>query len=243
MNKKGLIGVSIALLIWFIIVYFKIIDPFFLPGPIEVFSTLIGLLLGGTLNQDIIMTMFRLLSSFTLAALIGVPIGLILGAYTKLYDSTEIILDFIRSTPASAVFPLFLLIFGVDDKSKIAVAVFCISAIIIFNTAYGIRNSKKSRIEAAKLMGATNFQIFKEILFWEALPQTIVGLRTSISWALILIVLTEMFIGTEFGIGRRIIDYQYTYSIASLYATIILSGITGYLLNQIFAQIETKSRE
>jgi NitT/TauT family transport system permease protein len=49
-----------------------------------------------------------------------------------------------------------------------------------------------------------------------------------------------MFIGTQFGIGRRIIDYQYTYTIVSLYATIILAGVLGYLLNQVFAQMETK---
>ncbi len=241
MNKKlALLGVTLAIFLWFLITQFQIIDKFFLPGPIEVFFELGRLLTTGQLTTDVVMTLIRVTLSFILAAIIGIPIGLILGVFVKAYDFSEILLDFARSTPASAVFPLFLLLFGVDDKSKIAVSVFCISSIIIFNTAQGVRNSKKSRIEAAKLMGATKFQIFKEILFWESLPQTIIGLRTSISFTLILIILTEMFIGTEFGIGRKIIDFQYTYSISSLYATIILIGILGYLLNQAFAILEKK---
>ncbi len=241
MNKqRGLLGVAALIGLWLAVTYFKIIDPFFLPGPVEVFSTLAHLLLSGTLNPDITMTLFRVVASFILSAVIGIPLGLFLGANQKAYDSAEIIIDLFRSTPASAVFPLFLLLFGVDDSSKIAVSVFCISSIITFNTAYGIRNSKKARVEAAKLMGATKSQIFTQILFWEALPQTLVGLRTSISLSLILIILTEMFIGTQFGLGRRIIDYQYTYSIASLYATIILTGVLGYLLNQLFVTFEKK---
>lgn len=240
MNKNGLIGVGLVIVLWSIISFFQVIDSFFLPNPLEVFTTLFMLLSTGALNSDIIMTLFRIITSFGIATIFGIPIGLILGSSKKAYDSVEVLLDFVRSTPASAVFPLFLLVFGVNDESKIAVAVFCIIVVIIFNTAYGVRNSKKARVEAAKLMGATKKQIFTQILFWESLPQTLVGLRTSISLSLILIILTEMFIGTEFGIGRRIIDYQYTYSVAQLYATIILAGTIGYLLNQIFAQIETK---
>jgi NitT/TauT family transport system permease protein len=240
MKKGGLIGVLTVIFIWFIITYAKIIDPFFLPGPIEVIFNLAQLILSGTLNQDIIMTLYRITLAFSISALIGIPLGLIIGFSQKMHELTEILIDFVRSTPASAVFPLFLLVFGVDDKSKIAVAVFCISAIIIFNTAQGVRNSKKSRIDAARLMGATDFVIFKDILIYESLPQILAGLRISISLVLILIILTEMFIGTQFGIGRRIIDYQYTYTIVSLYATISLAGVLGYLLNQVFAQMETK---
>jgi NitT/TauT family transport system permease protein len=240
MNKFTLIGIFSIFLIWTVVTQFNIIDSFFLPHPEEVILKLLTLLQNGELNTDITLTSIRVIFSFCLAGLLGIPIGLFIGSNEKIYNSTEIIIDFIRSTPAPAIFPLFLLIFGVDDKSKIALAVFCISAIIMFNTAQGVRNSKKPRIEAVKLMGASKMQIFKEITFWEALPQTIVGLRTSISLSLTLIILTEMFIGTQYGLGRRIIDYQYTYSITSLYATILLTGILGYLLNQIFASLEKK---
>jgi NitT/TauT family transport system permease protein len=240
MKKNNFIGIAIFFLLWFLISQFQIIDKFFLPDPINVIQEALRLLISGEINLDIYFTLSRIFISFILAAVIGISLGLIIGAYPKLYYSTESLIDFFRSLPASAMFPLFLLVFGVDDKSKIAVAVFCIGIIILFTTAQAIMNSKKSRIEAARLMGATKKQIFQEILFWEALPQIITGLRTSISLCLILIILTEMIIGTQYGLGRRIIDFQYNYSISSLYAAILLTGLLGYILNQIFVQIEKK---
>jgi NitT/TauT family transport system permease protein len=238
LNK--LIGVIILLLLWFVLSAFHIVDAFFLPGPQTVLMELLRLLITGTLNADIIATLARVASAFAIAITIGIPTGLILGASVKAYEGSEFVIDFFRSIPATAIFPLFLLIFGIEDSSKIAVAAFGALLLIIFNTAHGVMNSKKARIEAAKLMGASKFQIFKEIMLWESLPQTFIGLRTSLSLTLIVIIVTEMFIGTQFGLGRRIIDFQYTYSIAALYATIILTGIIGYLLNQMFALLEKK---
>ena len=135
---------------------------------------------------------------------------------------------------------LFLLIFGIGDNSKIAVAAFASTLIIIFNTAYGVMNSKKSRELAVRLMGATRLQRFRLISFWESLPQTFIGLRTALSLTLIIIIVTEMFIGTYSGLGRRIIDFQYVYNIKGIYAVILLTGIIGYLVNAIFIFLEKK---
>ena len=112
--------------------------------------------------------------------------------------------------------------------------------IIIFNTAHGVMNVKNSRVLAAKIMGATKSQIFKWILFWESLPQTFIGLRSAISLSLVVIIVTEMFIGTTSGLGRRIIDSQITYEIPTMYAVILLTGIIGYLLNLVFLLIEKR---
>jgi len=96
-----------------------------------------------------------------IALIPGLPLGLFLGRSEKTYQSFEFIIDFFRSTPATALFPLFLLIFGIGDESKIALAAFTAMLIIIFNTAHGVMNASKSRVLAAKVMGATKIQIFK----------------------------------------------------------------------------------
>jgi NitT/TauT family transport system permease protein len=240
MKKNFLVGIFAILLIWFLVSTLKILDVFFLPSPQIVLLELAKLVLNGTLNQDIWSTMIRFAESFIIALIIGIPLGMILGSSSKLYESMEVLIDFFRSLPATAIFPLFLLVFGIEDSSKIAVAAFGAALVIIFNTAHGVMNSNKSRKTAAKLMGANKLQIFKEIVFWESLPQTFIGIRTALSLTLVVIIVTEMFIGTQFGLGRRIIDFEYSYSIASLYATIILTGLLGYLLNQIFSIIEKK---
>ncbi len=240
MKKNFLIGIILLFAIWWVVATVHVLDALFLPGPVEVIIDLAQMLAAGTLNADIYATLLRLGLAFGLAIIIGIPLGILLGASTKIYESVEFIIDFFRSLPATAIFPLFLLVFGIDDSSKIAVAAFGAALVIIFNTAHGVMNTKPSRIIAAKLMGAKKLQIFKSIVFWESLPQTFIGIRTSISLALIIIIVTEMFIGTYAGLGRRIIDFQYIYNVKGMFGIILLTGIIGYALNLILAKIEDK---
>ena len=240
MRKYTFIGPILLIFIWAVAAQLQLIDKFFLPDPFTTIKKLFDLLVSGAILGDLISTLQRVILAFIMALVIGLPLGLLLGSKEKSYRSVEFIIDFFRSTPATALFPLFLLVFGITDKSKIAVAAFASMLIIIFNTAYGVMHAKKSRVLAAQIMGATKAQIFRWILFWESLPQTFIGLRSAISLSLVLIVVTEMFIGTTSGLGRKIIDSQITYEIPTMYATILLAGIIGYLLNLLFLEVEKR---
>lgn len=237
--RKLLIGTGMLLLLWWIIAALKLIDPFFFPGPWNTFSAFIQLLSSG-LVDDAVATVLRTLSAFGFALVVGVPLGLFLGKTEVLYRNIEFIVDFFRSTPATALFPLFMLIFGIGDASKIAAAAFAGLLIVLFNTAYGVINSKKIRMLAARLHGASRWQVFKWIIFWESLPQTFVGLRNAISLTLAIIIVTEMFVGTDVGLGRKIIDFQMVYNIPAMYATILMAGILGYILNALLAMSERR---
>ena len=240
MRKYTFSGPILLILIWAGVAQLQLIDKFFLPDPFTTIAKLFQLLGSGAIIGDLISTLERVVLAFIISLVIGLPLGLLLGRSEKIYRSVEFIIDFFRSTPASALFPLFLLVFGITDISKIAVAAFASMLIIIFNTAYGIMHAKKSRVLAAQIMGATKAQIFRWILFWESLPQTFIGLRSAVSLSLVIIVLTEMFIGTTSGLGRKIIDSQITYEIPTMYATILLAGIVGYLLNLLFLVLEKR---
>ena len=220
--------------------FFHIVDPFFLPSPGMIVLSFAKLLGDGILGTNIMMTLWRVLCAFMIALILGIPLGLLLGWSKSVYTHFEGVIDFFRSIPATAMFPLFLLVFGVGDNSKIAVAAFSSTIIIIFNTAHGIRYAKQSRIHAARLMGASKLQMFQHIYFWESLPQIFVGIRTSISLSVIIIVITEMFVGTTFGVGKLIVDFQYSYEIPAMYAIILCVGFMGYLLNLILVALETR---
>ena len=240
MKKYNIIGPILLILVWAVASQLQLFDKFFLPDPFTVIKKLIELIGSGAILGDLFSTLGRVILSFIIALVVGLPLGLFLGRSEKIYRSVEFIIDFFRSTPATALFPLFLLIFGITDKSKIAVAAFASMLIIIFNTAYGVMHAKKSRVLAAQIMGATKAQIFRWILFWESLPQTFIGLRSAISLSLVVIIVTEMFIGTNSGLGRKIIDSQITYEISTMYAVILLTGILGYLLNLLFLAVEKR---
>jgi NitT/TauT family transport system permease protein len=135
---------------------------------------------------------------------------------------------------AGALIPLFILFFGITDINKIAIAGFSVFLIVTFNSAYGVMNARKSRILAAQVMGASRFAIFRDVLIFESLPQTFVGLRNGISTALVIVVVAEMFIGSDQGLGHRIIEGEQVLHVTDMYASIIVAGLLGYFLNVAF---------
>jgi ABC-type nitrate/sulfonate/bicarbonate transport system permease component len=136
------------------------------------------------------------------------------------------------------MFPLFLLIFGIGDFAKIAVAGFSAWLVVLFNVAYGVMNSRKTRILAARVMGASKWRVFRDVLFFESLPQTFVGLRMAVSLALVVIIVAEMFIGSMDGMGHRIIDAQQVFDLQQMYASILMTGGVGYGFNLLFIALE-----
>ena len=121
------------------------------------------------------------------------------------------------------MFPLFLLVFGIGEVAKIAVAAFSAWLVIVFNVAYGVMNARPTRILAARSWARLAAHISRRD-FFESFPQTFVGFRLGVSFALVVIIVAEMFIGATNGMGRRIIDAQIRYSLSEMYASILVAG-------------------
>lgn len=234
------IGPIVLFIVWDLVVRFGFIKALLLPLPADTLATMITGLAGGSLLTDFAVTVWRTLQSFVIAAVIGVPLGVLLGSNEKAYRSVEFLIDFFRSTPSSALIPLFLMIFGVSDINKIAIAAFGAVLIVIFNSAYGVINARKQRVMAAKVMGASRWQIFKDVLIWESLQPSFVGLRSAVSMALVIVIVAEMFIGSDSGLGHRIINAQQVMNVKDMYASILSAGALGYALNILFLVGERK---
>ena len=235
-----IVGPVVLVLLWDMVVRFGLIKAILLPPPADTIVTLISGMLGGPLLFDFWVTLYRTLVAFGIAVVLGMPLGIALGSNERAYRSVEFVIDFFRSTPASALIPLFLLIFGTSDINKIAIACFGAWLLVVFNCAYGVINARKQRIAAAKVMGASRWQIFKDVLIWESLQASFVGLRSAVSMALVIVVVAEMFIGSESGLGHKIINAQQVMNTKMMYAAIMSAGILGYALNVAFLAIERK---
>ncbi|MGG6297243.1 ABC transporter permease [Leptolyngbya sp. AN02str] len=235
-----LLGVVLLFVAWWFIAVSGWVNPVLLPTPFATLSQLVSATLSGSMPVDFGATILRTFQAFVMAAVIGVPLGVALGSSERVYRSVEFLIDFFRSTPASALIPMFILFFGVTDGSKVIIAGFSALLVVLFNSAYGVINAKRSRILAAKVMGANQWQTFKDVLLWESMPQTFIGLRSGISIALVIVIVAEMFIGTEHGLGKRIIDAQQVLNVRDMYASILLTGILGYLLNMLFLMFEKR---
>jgi sulfonate transport system permease protein len=234
------LGPLALFVVWDLVVRAGWIKPILLPTPWATLGTLVTGLAGGPLLLDFGVTVLRTLQAFFIAAVVGVPLGVVLGSNEKAYRSVEFLIDFFRSTPSSALIPLFLLIFGVSDINKVAIAAFGALLIVVFNSAYGVMNARKQRVMAARVMGASRWQVFKDVLIWESLQPTFVGLRSAVSMALVIVIVAEMFIGSDNGLGHRIIDAQQVLNVKSMYAAILSAGALGYGLNVLFLVVERK---
>jgi NitT/TauT family transport system permease protein len=234
------LGPVLLFVLWDIAVRSGFIKAILLPTPIDTLIALVTGLAGGPLLKDFLVTVMRTLEAFAIAAALGVPLGVLLGSNERAYRSVEFLIDFFRSTPSSALIPLFLLIFGVSDINKVAIAAFGALLIVLFNSAYGVMNARKQRVMAAKVMGASRWQIFKDVLIWESLQPTFVGLRSAVSMALVIVIVAEMFIGSDNGLGHRIIDAQQVLNVKSMYSAILAAGVLGYTLNVLFLIIERR---
>lgn len=235
-----LVGPVALFIAWDLVVRFALIKAILLPPPWATVVTLVHGLAGGSLLNDFAVTVGRTLAAFAIAGVIGVPLGVLLGSNERAYRSVEFLIDFFRSTPSSALIPLFLLIFGVSDINKIAIAAFGALLIVVFNSAYGVLNARKQRVMAARVMGATSWQIFKDVLIWESLQQSFVGLRSAVSMALVIVIVAEMFIGSDSGLGHRIINSQQVLNVRDMYASILAAGALGYALNILFLMLERR---
>lgn len=234
------LGVFAFLFAWWFLTWLKWIDPVLLPSPQASAKAIWDGFASGNLTKDLLITIRRTLLAFAVAVGVCVPLGLMLGSSVRLYRSLEFVIDFFRSTPASALFPLFLVILGVGENTKVAVAAFGAGLLILFNTAYGVMNARKTRQAAARVMGASPVRVMTGVTLLESLPQTFVGMRSGVSFSLVIVIVAEMFIGSTDGLGQRVINAQSIFNMPEMYATIFAAGALGYALNLIFIVIERR---
>jgi len=226
--------------LWGAVSAFGILDPFLFPGPVDVLQRLWGLFSSGEIFGDLLSTLVKIAVALSIGSLLGLLLGLLISKWDYLYNAVSPVLDFFRSVPATALFPLFLLIFGVGDSTNTALAVWICAIYLSLHVSKGLRNTREIAIITAKSLKKTELETFLHVRLREALPMIFVGLRTAVSLTVVVIIVTEMFVGTKSGMGKALIDAAYVYDIPKLYAGITIVGIMGYLLNYLVIKMEER---
>jgi len=229
------------LAIWQVVSILGWVDPFFLPSPMQIAKALWHAMAHERFHLDLLWTLVRVLSAVLCAAAVGIPLGLAFGFYRRAYASIEGLIHALRSVPASALFPLFLLVIGVSERAIIALAFYPSALFILVNTVTGARLANRRRLQQAQTLELSPRRIITDILFYESLPHILAGVRNAVSYALVLVVAVEMFIGlSPYGLGRRIFEYQSAYRTPPTYAAIAVAGALGILLNAFVTLLERR---
>jgi len=235
-------SIIILLFAWWLISIFELVNPLFVPDIKKTGVIFISLFENLETFQNLGITFYRSFSGLFLSVLIGVPVGLILARLKWLFKFMEFPIEFFRAVPSSALFPLFILIFGIGDASKIAIVFYACSLILLINSFYGAlpTQEKLDRINMLKSFGANKYQVFFYAVVRDAIPNISAGIRVCLSYSLALVVVTEMFLGANDGLGKMIYDFYLQYRIPEMYAVIIILGIAGFLINQLYIYFERK---
>jgi ABC-type nitrate/sulfonate/bicarbonate transport system permease component len=230
--KRGLPwGIIVLVGLWSLLSFPKLVDPLYLPTPAAVLRELWASLSSGLLVRHLGATLYRLVVGFIGGAAIGIPVGLLMGYSRRIYNALEAVVEVFRAIPVIALFPLFLILFGLGNQSKFSIVAWSSSLVILLNTMYGVQHSSALRRMVARSLKASEWQIFWKVVLPDALPEMLVGLRTGVSIALIVVLMTEMFLGTRSGIGQMIYNAHLMYDTPTMYVGILSSGLLGYVLN------------
>lgn len=238
---RGLFGFLFLCIFVELITRTKLIDPIILAPPTKIALTLVKMLIDINFLKNLISTILRVSFSIIIGGLLGITLGLIFGSNHHLYSYFENPLHALRSVPSSAFYPIIAIIFGIGNASVIAMAGFPTMLIVLVATESGVRGAHKGRANLAKILDLSKRKYFISILLPEATPHIVTGLKTGASYALVIIIALELFVGGYSGLGQNLNRFQTTYDIAAVYATLIVAGSIGFLINAGLGLIEKRS--
>ena len=188
----------------------------------------------------VVPSLIRIAAGFALAVILGLIIGVPLGLsrWGRLLAMPHI--EWWRAMPPPALLPIsILLLHSIGDRQKISfIAFFCLFPILL-NTIDGVRGIDPNLIETTRSYGIRGFEQIRRVVLPAALPQIFAGLRTSLSLAVIIMVLTEYFSSTN-GVGYVLLISKNTFQLAPMWAAIVLIGVLGYLLNLMLILVERR---
>ncbi|WP_437669023.1 ABC transporter permease [Sorangium sp. So ce131] len=216
-----------------------LVEAAFLPPLSEVLATGWQLLRNGQLLSHIKASLSRSLLGFSLAILIGVPLGLAIGWYKAVADAINPLLEVLRNTAALALLPVFLLLLGIGEASKVALVIYSCTWPILLNTISGVRGVDPLLIKSARTMGLSPLQLFRKVILPAAVPTVFVGIRLAGAYSLLVLVAAEM-IGAKAGLGYLIIYAQYNFQIPSMYVGIVTITALGLTFNQLLMRLEQR---
>jgi len=221
------------LILWSILTYGRIVDPLFLPSPGRVFQAGVDLFSELGFTTDILNSVCRVMIGFIVAALIGVPVGLIMGTFKAAEALTEPVVGFVRYMPASAFIPLFILWLGIGDIEKVAIIFVGSFFQLVLMVAVVAKNVHKEMLETAYTLGVRRFQVIRKVLLPASLPGIVDTLRIIVGWAWTYIIVAEL-VASASGIGYMIISSQRMLRTGNIIFGILTIGMLGLLTDFFF---------
>jgi ABC-type nitrate/sulfonate/bicarbonate transport system permease component len=212
---------------------------FYFPPLGEIRDTFVELWLFDHVGDHLLPSLRRLAVGYGLCVVLGVGCGLLLGASRLVQQAVSPLAEFLRALPAVALIPFGLLVFGIGDTVKVFIIVSGSIWPILLNTIDGVRGVEPGLLEMARAYRVGRWGRIRDIVIPAAAPRVVAGMRTSLSIAIILMVVSEM-VASRDGVGYFVLESQRRFAIRDMWTGIIVLGIIGYVANALFVQAERR---
>lgn len=233
------VAIILLFVLWEIIPRLGLVEVAFFP-PLS--TVLIGwweLAATGQLVQHITASLIRSIIGFAIALIVAIPLGLTIGWFQRFSDFANPLLEAFRNTAALAILPVFILLLGIGEASKIAVVIYACAFPILLSTISAVRNVDPLFIKSAKSMALSPVRLFLKVILPAAVPTIFVGIRLAASSSILVLVAAEM-IGAKAGLGYLIISSQQNFQISYMYSGILTISALGMLVNALLLQLERR---
>lgn len=189
------------------------------------------------LFEHVYISVYRVLAGVFFGAIIGIPLGFAMGLSSVAKGLFDPIVEFMRPIPPLALIPLFILWLGIDETAKISLLFLAALFIMIIAARSGVSGVKISKVHAAYSLGASKFQVLKNVILPNALPEIFTGIRTAMGVCWGTVVAAEL-VAAEKGVGSMIMIAKNFLQTDTVVIGIIIIGLIGYGIEMIMRLLE-----
>jgi NitT/TauT family transport system permease protein len=236
---KRVVAIGLLAAVWEIFPRLGVVDATFLPPLSDVLLAWRDLLTSGQLTEHLQASLARSLSGLALAIALGIPLGLLIGWYAPVATLLNPVLEVFRNTAALALLPVFVLILGLGETSKVAIICYACTWPILLNTISGVQSVDPLLIKSARSLGLGPLRLFQKVILPAAVPTVFTGVRLAGAYSILILIAAEM-VGAKAGLGYLINYAQYNFAVPDMYAGIVTISAIGLVVNQVLVQIERR---
>lgn len=237
---NSLVIVFLFFAVWEVLPRAGIVQAMFLPPASTVIRAWFNLIGSGELLTNTSISLQRIGAGFGLAIVVIVPVGCIIGWYKGFERFLDPLIQAFRQTSALALFPVFILFFGIGEFSKISMVFWAAQWPILLGTISGIKNIDPLFVDVARTLGIRDFKLFIRIILPAAFPSIMTGIRLGAGASFLVLVAAEM-IGAKSGLGFMIINAQYNFETPQMYSAILTISLLGLAVNYLLVWGERKA--
>ncbi|MCA1983119.1 ABC transporter permease [Nocardioides nematodiphilus] len=236
---RGLLGVIAFLAVWEFAPRAGLVNDYFIPPFHVIARTWWEMMRDGELEKHIRASLIRSAAGFFAAIAIAIPLGAAIAWYRPVREFLQPVLEIFRNTAALAILPVFTLIFGIGETSKIAIVLYACFFPILLATVTGVATVDPQLLRSAKVLGLSPVATFRKVVFPAAIPTIFTGIRISGAAAILVLIAAEM-IGATAGLGFLINYGNQNFLIPTMYAAILTTTVLGVLINYALIALERR---